>query len=57
MDKCVFIDDRPIEELSLKEREERFIRQIGNEYNNYSDNDKKTLLKAFLLGQHRTMPL
>ena len=49
MDKCVFIDDRPIEELSLKEREERFIRQIGNDYNNYSDNDKKTLLKAFLL--------
>lgn len=49
MNNCIFIDDRPIEELSLKEREERFIRQIGNDYNNHSDNDKKTLLKAFLL--------
>lgn len=49
MNKIFFMDDRPIEELPLKEREERFIRQIGNDYYNHTDDDKKMLLKAFLL--------
>ncbi|MBR4111823.1 MAG: hypothetical protein IKK53_02190 [Ruminiclostridium sp.] len=49
MKKAFYVDDRPIEELSLKEREERFIRQIGKDYYNYSETDKKLLLKAYLL--------
>lgn len=49
MKKAFYVDDRPIEELPLKEREERFIRQIGKDYYNHSETDKKLLLKAYLL--------
>lgn len=48
-EKTFYVDDRPIEELSLKEREERFVRQIGKDYYNHSETDKKLLLKAYLL--------
>lgn len=52
MGKFFYIDDRPIEELTLKEREERFLRQIGTDYYNCSESDKQLLLKAYLLEEY-----
>lgn len=45
------IDDRPIEMLTPKERQERFDRQIGPDIDRLSDEDIKPMRKAYLLDE------
>lgn len=48
----IYIDDRPIEMLTPKERQERFDRQIGPDIDKLSDEDIKLMRKAYLLDQN-----
>ena len=48
-EKTYWLDERPIELLTPKERQERFAREVGNDLTKLSESDIKKLKKAYML--------